>query len=256
MNTSKATEKAMPIDKLACQHYLRNYEEYLKPLRDQEIVLLELGVAEGKSLLYWRDFFPKAQIIGLDIHPVQINDPSNRIKVYQGEQQNREVLNKIADEVAPNGFDVIVDDASHIGQFTRISFWHLFENYLKPGGLYFIEDWGCSYWDIYPDGKKYFPQQVDFTWYEKLLNHLLKISFIQNTTLFRKLVNKLRIVLVKKEFPSHQRGMVGFVKELVDECGFPDITNELFGNPPKRPSMIEWMRVSVGHVVIKKAAQK
>src|SRR5438309_8699047 len=50
-------------------------------------------------------------------------------------------------ETAPEGFDVIIDDCSHIGELTRISFWHLFEHHLKPGGLYVIEDWSTGYWD-------------------------------------------------------------------------------------------------------------
>jgi hypothetical protein len=50
----------------------------------------------------------------------------------------------IADNVAPEGFDIIIDDASHIGELTKTAFWHLFDNHLKPNGLYAIEDWGTG----------------------------------------------------------------------------------------------------------------
>ena len=55
---------------------------------------------------------------------------------------------------APGGFDIIIDDASHIGELTKTTFWHLFDHHLKPGGLYAIEDWGTGYLDDFSDGKK------------------------------------------------------------------------------------------------------
>lgn len=35
----------------------------------------------------------------------------------------------------------------------------------------------------------------------------------------RKLVGWMRWNLVRRRFHGHDRGMVGFVKELIDECG-------------------------------------
>ena len=241
--------------KLELAHYMNTYTEYLSSFKEDEIALLELGVEDGMSLLYWRDFLPHARIAGLDISsPVQLDDPTGRIKIYQGEQQDRDLLDRIAAEVAPGGFDVIVDDASHVGQFTRIAFWHLFKHHLKPGGLYFIEDWGCSYFKTYADGKTYAFRPVDFAWHEKVLNKLKKSPFVQKRPLLRRAVNYVQVRGVKRVFPSPQWGMVGFVKELVDECGAPDVTNdELGGRGPKRRTMFQWMRVSVGMVIVKKS---
>jgi len=243
------------IDKFGIQEYIKNYDEYLDPLKDKELVLLEIGIAKGDSLYYWRDRFPKAKIVGIDIHSIKLEDSTGRIFTYQGEQQDYEFLDKLAAEVAPQGFDVIIDDGSHIGQYTRLAFWHLYRNHLKPGGLYFIEDWGTGYWTNYPDGRLYYPQPIDFAWHEKILNALAKNSFIKQNTLLKKIVGKLRYTKVKNHFPSHQYGMVGFIKELIDECGAPDITDERFGTKNKRESQIEWMRVSVGHVIVKKPGE-
>jgi hypothetical protein len=231
------------------------YHEHLARLKDDSIVLLELGVAEGDSLKYWRDYFPKARIVGLDISPVQIEDPTGRIKFFQGEQQDRALLDRIAAAEAPDGFDVIIDDASHNGQLTRISFWHLFKNHLKPGGFYFIEDWGCSYWPIPIDGKKYVPRPVEFTGIEKTIDWVRGLSFVQRSNFLRRAAGYLRRKCGKRVFPSHQYGMVGFLKELVDECGAPDMTDDRFGLGPKRQSMIQWMRISVGMALLKKAAR-
>ena len=50
----------------------------------------------------------------------------------------------VARKTAPEGFDIIIDDASHFGDLTKIAFWHLLYNHLKPSGLYVIEDWGTG----------------------------------------------------------------------------------------------------------------
>jgi SAM-dependent methyltransferase len=162
MTSTKRTLDASnyDTDKAAHTHYLRNYEEYFRPLLDRDVRLLELGVLKGGSLLLWRDYFERGVIAGLDLNPAQIEDPTGRIRLYQGGQQETELLDRIARECAPEGFDVIIDDCSHVGELARVSFWHLFENHLKPGGLYVIEDWGTGYWDFWPDGVSYRPRRT------------------------------------------------------------------------------------------------
>lgn len=44
---------------------------------------------------------------------------------------------------------------TEIGVLARASFWHLFDNQLKSGGMYVIEDWGTGYWDKWLDGVSY-----------------------------------------------------------------------------------------------------
>lgn len=50
----------------------------------------------------------------------------------------------------------------------------------------------------------------------------------------------------------HVAGMVGFVKELVDECAAADITDADRGTPPRRESRIERMQVGFGQVFVVK----
>ena len=243
------------IDKLAMPHYMRRYEELvLEPARDRAVRLLEIGIARGDSLYFWRDQLPHARIVGLDIDPVTLDDPSGRIRTYVGEQQDRQLLDRIARENAPEGFDYIIDDGSHIGQYTRLAFWRLFERHLKPGGKYFIEDWGCSYWPQYPDGRRYRPPVADFDLHERMLNAMHRAARERKLTHLRKALGFLRYRTVRKHFPSHQAGMVGFIKELVDECGMPDITDPRFGLGPQRASRIARLSIGVGLVIATKAA--
>ena len=240
-------------DKAEHSHYLRNYEEYFQPLLDQEVKLLELGIYKGGSLLLWRDFFTKGLIVGLDLNSVDVPDESGRIRLYQGQQQDTGLLDRIAKENAPSGFDIIIDDCSHIGELTRISFWHLFDNHLKSGGIYVIEDWSTGYWDSFFDG-------VAFSYHPKLefsaasfrirstLAHLQRSAPVLNGIL-----RQAKRLFNRKQFRSHDYGLVGFVKELVDECGMADITREDRGTPPYRASKFKEMRISPGQVFIVKA---
>src|SRR5262245_1872387 len=105
------------------QFYLNHYDRHFQQLAERHINLLELGIYKGGSLLQWRDFFRYGQIIGLDLDSVDIDDPTGRIITYQGDQTDLALLDRIASDCAPNGFDVIIDDASHIAALTKISFW-------------------------------------------------------------------------------------------------------------------------------------
>jgi hypothetical protein len=231
--------------------YLRTYERFFEPLVDKEIKLLELGVKDGGSLLLWRDYFKKGTIAGMDSDPVSLNDPTNRIRFYQGQQQDTTLLRHVAEETAPEGFDIIIDDCSHIGQLTGISFWYLFENHLKPGGIYAIEDWGTGYWDRWVDGRKYKPRD--------LFSHNGMRSFLASLIgfLFKRwnkgIISRLyKLSYYRQRFPSHDYGMVGFIKSLIDECGMKDITYEGRGISPSRSSKIKKMHISHGQVIITK----
>jgi len=206
-------------DKGLRPEYLRLYEECFEPFVDKDIKLLELGVDRGVSLLLWRDYFEKGIIVGLDINPCHVDDPTGRIRIYQGAQQDTDLLDCIAKEQAPEGFDIIIDDCSHIGELTRISFWHLFENHLKPGGIYAIEDFATGYIDNWIDGRRFRP--IHYSAYDRLrFRTALFIESLLSKRVFHPFpsISKYirRYTLYKRRIHSHDYGMVGFVKELVD----------------------------------------
>ena len=209
---------------------LAAYEPFLATLVGKGIKLLELGVYKGASLRFWHDYLENAVVVGLDAHPIQINDPTGMIHVYRGYQQDITLLDRIVEEQAPDGFDVIIDDCSHMGRFARISFWHLFENHLKPGGLYAIEDWGMSFDRAWPDYVPYkaksrleYPRNqrlvdsLSGQWAIPIFPHLPRVSTMLSKS---KMVTKMvrRLFPPPTIIPSHMHGMVGFAKELLDAC--------------------------------------
>ncbi len=244
-------------DKAVHTHYLRNYEHYFGGLREQEVRLLELGIKAGGSLLLWRDYFERGLIVGLDIDPVQLDDPTSRVRTYQGAQQDTALLDRIARDNAPAGFDIIIDDCAHIGVLARASFWHLFDHHLKSGGVYVIEDWGTGYWATWVDGVGYSPRRQSFSpalyRLTRAVARLRQHHLVARLPLAASILSRLKATVLKAQYHSHDYGMVGFIKELVDELGMADITHPQFGVAPQRQSKFREMRLAHSHLFIVKA---
>lgn len=208
--------------------YLEWYDPILQPLVGQKITVLELGVLNGGSLRLWRDYFPGATVVGIDEQLPSDVGGEERIHLFQGSQDDTAFLSDVARRTAPSGFDLIIDDASHIGTLTRVAFWHLFDNHLKSSGLYAIEDWGTGYWDDWPDGRSYRPEALQAG---------------------------PAAADPKAHWPSHTFGMVGFVKQLVDELGTGDLTRTRLAGTATRESKFERMVITPSIVFITKRAQ-
>lgn len=141
-------------------NYTRHYERYFAPLREQPITLLEIGVAGGASLRTWQEYFPRARVIGIDVVPIPAL--GERIQVFLGSQADPGFLLALAQQLGP--FDVIIDDGSHIGDDQRLSFETLYA-YVKPGGLYIIEDLHTAYWGWGNSFVEYLKSRMDVVLY-------------------------------------------------------------------------------------------
>ena len=214
--------------------YLDVYDPILLPWVGNDVKLLEVGIYQGGSLELWRDYFPLGTIIGIDVKLPKHFVPGERIQTFEGNQSDEQFLSEVANRAAPDGFDIIIDDASHIGEVTKKTFWHLFDHHLKPGGLYAIEDWGTGYRDDFPDGK--------------------------GLDLRRPLISPVRSLLpgglgrrVKVPFPCHSYGLVGFLKELVDEQGAASVTMK-HPRGVRRASKFKNILITPGVVFVSKIA--
>lgn len=63
----------------------------------------------GASLRAWRDYFPKAEIVGLDIDE-RVMFQENRISTFCVDQGSEASLNALWDRLDPREFDFVVDD--------------------------------------------------------------------------------------------------------------------------------------------------
>lgn len=136
-------------DKWGVHHYTPRYERHFAPFRDRKLVVVELGVGGysrrrqgGASLRMWKWFFPRAQVVGVDIEDKSFVDEP-RIRCFQGSQTDAALMDRIVAEYgAPT---IVVDDGSHLPPDVIESFRILFPH-LADGGLYVIEDIQTSYW--------------------------------------------------------------------------------------------------------------
>ncbi|MEI8047714.1 MAG: hypothetical protein WCI92_10075 [Bacteroidota bacterium] len=233
--------------------YLNRYDQIFESVQDKKVILLELGILNGGSLLLWRDYFPNGSIVGIDLNlPKEFKD-TERIHIYEGSQADTKFLSDVANEIATEGFDIIIDDASHIGELTKVAFWHLFDNHLKPNGLYIIEDWGTGYWDDWCDGKSLnlesYSQSPLFTTRVVAKSHKRNLiySMIDNI----KQLFSTRMA-AKSPMRNHSYGMVGFIKQLVDEQGAGDVSRKNLAGKPIRGSKFESITIFPSIVIVKK----
>lgn len=145
-----ALGKKHKTDKIYHHGYYRFYEDVLNKYRKKNINFLEIGMDTGESLNLWRDYFPKANIYGLEINQEYKND---KIYVMKGNQNKINDLKKLVE--ITKECEVILDDGSHVPSHQLKSFNYLFENCLKKGGVYIIEDIETSYWKREKGAKLY-----------------------------------------------------------------------------------------------------
>ncbi len=164
--------------------YTPHYERHLAHLRDEEFVLLELGIGGyrrerdgGASLRMWKHFFPKATIVGLDIEDKRfVRAP--RIVPFQGSQDDPDVIARIFDEVGVP--KVVIDDGSHQVRHVLESFRIIFPQ-LPDDAIYAIEDIQSSYWPDWGGSEDLLSTETSMALVKRLLDGLNHEEFLSAT---------------------------------------------------------------------------
>lgn len=152
----RGTDKSSQI-----HNYCVKYEKWLPFNRLEPLKILEIGVLAGQSLLTWREYYPNAIIIGIDI---DINcklheSPEQNIFVEVGSQDDPAFLAEVVNKWGP--FDMILDDGSHMNSHIIFSFNHLIDS-VRSEGVYVIEDSCTSYWPEYEGGFRLSGTAIEF----------------------------------------------------------------------------------------------
>lgn len=212
----------------------RAYEALLASLRHERFAMLELGVERGDSLSVWRDGFPNATIVGLG-HDLPEVDLGPRVHAARGNRSDSELLTRLRRSFAPDGFQVIVDHASRLGDLNIRSLQALFVDHLRPGGLYIIEEWEAGYLPRTgrPDG--------------------CEIGADIDIATLDAVVREPEGDHEPSRLPSHDRGTVGLVKRLIDHVAADDIRNTT-PTAIRRPLPVESINVRPSMVVLTKLA--
>lgn len=142
-------------------HYFNIYDLHFKKFRDQEVVILEIGVYQGGSLRMWKDYFgDKAKIFAIDINPRCKQFETDSVKIFIGSQDDRDFLNKIKNQIPL--IDILIDDGGHEMRQQIVTFEELFDH-IKVGGIYLCEDLHTSYWPEYGGGYKNPESFIEFS---------------------------------------------------------------------------------------------
>jgi hypothetical protein len=150
------SDKGSFYGKRAAHTYTSVYEYLFSGIRSNVELVFECGLGTnnpnipsnmgingrpGASLRVWRDYFPNAQIIGVDIDK-DILFSEDRIETGYIDQTSPETIRgffTFLEEKHQNNFDIMIDDGLHTFEAAKC----LFENafvHLKETGIYAIED--------------------------------------------------------------------------------------------------------------------
>jgi hypothetical protein len=128
-------------------HYFDIYHIHFSRFRGQPIKLLEIGVYQGGSLQMWKSYFgPKAQIYGVDVDPGCKALEEEQIRIFIGDQADREFLGALRAEIGP--VDIVIDDGGHRMEQQIATFEELYP-WVSETGVYLVEDLHTSYWEEY-----------------------------------------------------------------------------------------------------------
>lgn len=139
-------------DKGSTKHrYTELYHMLFHPYRRRKINFLEMGLLIGgpehgadkdretsdlPSVRMWLEYFPKAQIHGLDVSDFSWFH-HERFAFHRCDMEDRSAIARAAADMPVP--DIVIDDASHASHHQQNAFLEIFPR-LASGGLYVIED--------------------------------------------------------------------------------------------------------------------
>ena len=151
-------------------NYTETYEKHFGPIRDKKIKILEIGFGGGDSLKLWNEYFDQAEIYCIDNNLSRIQEynytQAEEINIFYGDQSDSASLVESCKQMGVNHFDVIIDDGSHVDSHIITTFNTLFDQYLAPGGVYFVED--------YLDTLTYSSENIESISYKNELTTIIK----------------------------------------------------------------------------------
>jgi len=141
-------------EKIAILKHRQFIEIYQKIIPNGANLIFEIGFFQGGMPLFFADMIKPEKIVGIDRHKptdkltklIESSGLSEMIKLHDASQDDVPKITEILkSEFGSEPLDLILDDCSHEYDNTKICFENFF-SYLKPGGLYVIEDWGWQHW--------------------------------------------------------------------------------------------------------------
>jgi SAM-dependent methyltransferase len=131
-----AVHTHLGTDKIASHSYGDVYNKLFSEYKDTAEKILEIGIDGGFAIKAYSEYFTNAHIYGIDIRDNIGADIKNKENIHLcfGDAKDSRIINAF-----PFEFDIIIEDASHIPD-DQIQHFKDYSKYVKPGGIYIIED--------------------------------------------------------------------------------------------------------------------
>ena len=146
VDTIKEAFTLCDTDKLWRHGYHRHYENWLLPYKNKAAFdMLEIGTKDGQSLVSWMLYFNDIS----HVDAMRYGEPGkwdcqkaeknlrvdcDKIHIFEGDQSAKADLQAMKD-ARPEGWDIIIDDGSHVPMHNIISF-KLLWNSIKPANTH------------------------------------------------------------------------------------------------------------------------
>lgn len=119
-------------DKGSRHGYERVYELLFEPIRLEPLRILEIGILRGASLASWVDYFPNAQVVGIDTFQ---RVPPEDVPIL-GHERVTWHKHSSFEPLDIGHFDIVIDDGLHTHAAQKATF----DNFMPYAKHYFIED--------------------------------------------------------------------------------------------------------------------
>jgi hypothetical protein len=156
-NLNNETHIEFGTDKEHTHMYCTGFydKEFLK-YKEKQIIITEIGVAKGGSLVLWDEYFDNAFIIGIDNREQGAREKTkhlSNVQVLYAHAYSEEFV------VTLPMSDIIIEDGSHTFE-DQVKSIQLYLKKLKPGGVFIIED--IAKMEYCDEFKKYVPESMTY----------------------------------------------------------------------------------------------
>ncbi len=122
--------------------------------------ILDLGIYQGGSVAFYAKLFGLDRLAAVELSPTRVpaldefidrHELTQTVRLYYGVDQGDQAAMRdlLQHNFAPRSLDLVIDDCSHLYDETKASL-NVLLPWVRPGGVYIIEDWGWAHWSGEP----------------------------------------------------------------------------------------------------------
>lgn len=134
------------------RHEIERYQALIEA--ERPVNILELGIYAGGSVALLTQLAAPKRLAAIDWNPAPLRPELDEfiaargledvVHTYYGVDQSDVVALDRVLAGFDGPLDLVIDDASHLDRESRVSFNRIFP-YLRPGGVYVLEDWSWAH---------------------------------------------------------------------------------------------------------------